>query len=102
MLACFGVARSADCKLLRGLIFAQEVVAMSDPGKSSMAARRRWLGGRTLGVLGLTAALLSGAGMVRHAAADPLDDSATFNDPHSTDPNDPGNRAAIQTHVIQL
>src|SRR5215510_401207 len=75
---------------------------MSDLGKSSMAARRRWLGGRTLGVLGLTAALLAGAGMVRHAAADPLDDSATFNDPHSTDPNDPGNRAAIQTHVIQL
>ncbi|HEX2690831.1 MAG TPA: phospholipase D-like domain-containing protein [Kofleriaceae bacterium] len=34
--------------------------------------------------------------------ADTLDDGATFNDPFSTDPADPANRTAIQTHVIQL
>jgi len=46
--------------------------------------------------------LLAGAGTIRNAAADPLEDSVVFNDPNSADPADPGNRAAIQTHVIQL
>jgi len=36
------------------------------------------------------------------AAIAPLDDSATFNNPHSVDPHDAMNRAAIQSHVIQL
>jgi hypothetical protein len=53
-------------------------------------------------VLGLTAGLPGGVGRVRQAAAATLDDSATFNNPLSADPADPGNRAAIQTHVIQL
>lgn len=46
--------------------------------------------------------LLVGAGMIQNAAAAPLEDSVVFNDPNSADPADPGNRAAIQTHVIQL
>lgn len=42
------------------------------------------------------------AGQPAAAATAPLDDSATFNNPHSEDPHDAMNRAAIQSHVIQL
>ena len=45
----------------------------------------------------VTAVLLAGAGIATHAAADTLDDHATFNNP-----NDAINRAAIQSDVIQL
>jgi len=56
-----------------------------------------------LTAIGLCAAVLAGPSAVQPAqAAVTLDDSATFNNPLSTDPHDPMNRAAIQTHVIQL
>ncbi|HEU4735345.1 MAG TPA: phospholipase D-like domain-containing protein [Kofleriaceae bacterium] len=57
---------------------------------------------RTWIVVVLTALWIGGAGTIRNATADTLDDGVVFNDPHSTDPADPGNRFAIQNHVIQL
>src|SRR3954465_791387 len=57
---------------------------------------------RKLRIATVVGALLVSAGMIQNAAAAPLEDSVVFNDPNSADPDDPGNRAAIQTHVIQL
>src|ERR1041384_902664 len=47
--------------------------------------------------LAVAAVLLASAGIAEQAAADTVDDRATFNDP-----NDATNRAAIQSHVIEL
>lgn len=49
----------------------------------------------------LAVAVVAAAGAAHRAAADVVD-GATFNDPLSDDAADPGNRAAIQNHIIDL